>query len=416
MRILFLNDDYPPRGNSSVSTIVVNLARELEAQGHEIHIVTTHRTEERSWIERNGNVVSLPVSYRISLRHWFSLRNPRVSRMVKEEMKRIRPDVVHAHNIHTYLTYDALRIARKFTPRVFLTTHDVMSFAYGRLKTDRYLASLGKDVTVTMGDNIRTIGLQWNPLRNFLIRRTLRRYVTKVCAVSDALKRALEANGIGNVTVVPNGIDLGAWTSDAAAQERLRNEWGLHKRKVILFGGRLSVDKGVVPLLHALDRLRTAVPSVLLLVVGDQKRWDGLARQAGFGNDLSGHWRCTGWLPHSLPAGRQAQMPDAYGVADVVAVPSLCLDCFPSMNLEAMAARKPIVGTIFGGTPEMVEHGMTGLVCDPRDTATFAESLQTLLENDELARAMGEAGRRRVEKEFTVALQAQRYLKMYMTD
>lgn len=406
MRILLLNDDYPPHGQSSVATVTANLASAYAAAGHDVFVLTSHRRTRSSRIERRGNVVSLPISYRPSLRQWLSLYQPRVTRMLRMEMAAIKPDVVHAHNIHTYLTYDSLRIAHGFTAKVFLTAHDVMSFSYWRLKTDRYLASGGTDTRLTISDHLHNAGLQYNPLRNFLIRRTVRKNTHHVVAVSDALKRALDAHDIPRTTVIHNGLDLQRWNAKDSDRAMMRKKYNLDGRKVILFGGRLSIDKGTHPLLQTLSIIRNHIPDVLLLVLGDAKRWNGLLATSGSTEDLSAEIRCTGWVDRT-------EMPALYAAADVVTVPSLCLDCLPSMALEAMAARKPVVGTIFGGTPEIVEDGKTGFIVDPRDTAQFADRLTRILTDDALAQAMGEAGRARMETHFTVEKQAREYVDLF---
>ncbi|PIR48228.1 hypothetical protein COU80_05815 [Candidatus Peregrinibacteria bacterium CG10_big_fil_rev_8_21_14_0_10_55_24] len=406
MKILLLNDDYPPRGASSVGTIVEGLAKEYGERGHAVFILTSHRREENPGILRMGNVVSLPISYRASLRHYRCLRMGRVSRMIDEEIRRIQPTVVHAHNIHQYLTYDALRIARKHTDRIVITLHDVFSFSFARLSTAKYLSSLGEDAHMTWKDHVQSVGWEWNPLRNTRIRGAFRKNVRWVTVVSNALGRAAAQNGIENATLIYNGIDPAPWQCGEAAVNAFRAKHGLEGRRVLLFGGRLSVDKGAVELLHALECIRREIPSVLLLVMGDTERWQGLVEHAQVPQNLAAHWRCTGWL----------ERPDvlcANYASDIAVIPSLCLDTFNMMNVEAMAARKPVVGTIFGGTPEVVVHGETGFVCDPRDIDTFAGYLKTLLQDDALRERMGEAGRQRAQEYFTLEKQAKEFLRLY---
>ncbi|PIR50060.1 hypothetical protein COU79_01505 [Candidatus Peregrinibacteria bacterium CG10_big_fil_rev_8_21_14_0_10_54_7] len=405
MKILLLNDGYPPRYESSVGTITANLAAEYRRLGHEVAVITSHGPDVSGKILHEGDVVSLPVDYRSSLRHFKALKQSQVSNMLEGEMARIRPDIVHAHNLHQYLTYDALRIARAHTERVFITMHDVMSFNYGRLMTRRYLASEGKDVHTTAWDHIRQSGLQWNPIRNHRIRKTLEANATKVVAVSHALKKALDAHALPRTCVVHNGIDVASWEATEKETDAFRKEHKLEGKKIILFGGRLSRDKGSAPLLHALTQVKKAVPNVLLLVIGNPKTWGGLVQEAG-AKDAASSALCIDWLS-------KEKMCATYGACDLVTTPSLCLDTFNLMNAEAMANRKPVVGTCFGGTPEVVENGITGFICNPLKVEEYANLLITLLLDDALARKMGEAGRARVERLFTVEVQAQKYLELY---
>lgn len=403
MRILLMNDKYRQPG--ATSAIVESLRAGYEKRGHAVSILTTHRVETNPEIVRDGNVVSIPVSYRPSLRHYLCLWQPRVSRMLETALRELKPDAVHAHNVHTYLTYDSLRIAASATPRVFMTAHDVMSFAYRRLATPRFLASQGKDSRLTPFDHIRAVGIQYNPLRNMLIRKALRRYVKRVLPVSAALERGLNQNGILHTTVVHNAIDTHVAPAADATVETFKKEHGLNGRRVILFGGRLGPDKGTREIIRAMRVVKDAHPDALLLVTGDAAKWEEILGREDPEDTLAGSHRCTGWLTSEA-------LRTAFAAADVVTTPSLCLDTFNMMNIEGMLAGKPVVGTVFGGTPEIVEHGKTGFVVDPRDTDAYAGHLLTLLKDPSLARTMGKAGQERVKKEFNLETQVDRYLEL----
>jgi glycosyltransferase involved in cell wall biosynthesis len=406
MRIVLVNDDYPLNGSgSSVAMIAANLARHYRALGHDVTTITSHRTQTSKEIIRSPGVISLPVSYRLSLRHYHCLYSPRVSAMLEKEIAALKPDVVHAHNIHTYLTYDALRIARKHASKVFITLHDVMSFSYWRLTAKNYLAN--HDARLTVADHWRHAGLQFNPLRNRWIRHAFSAYADRVFAVSRALEHALKQNHIENTRVVHNGIDMNQWRQPAPDETAaFASRHGTGGRRVILFGGRLSMDKGSTPILKAIDALRDEFPDILLLVAGDTKDWNAMQAASGIDEKkLAPHCRLAGWL-------NADEMRLAYDASSIVTTPSLCLDCFPSTNLEAMASGKPVVGTIFGGTPEAVEHGVTGYVCDPR-TPDYEGYLRKLLQDDDMRARMGEAGKKRVKEQFSLDLQAQAYLREY---
>jgi glycosyltransferase involved in cell wall biosynthesis len=84
-----------------------------------------------------------------------------------------------------------------------------------------------------------------------------------------------------------------------------------------------------------------------------------------------------------------------------------------SVILEAMACRRAVVGTRAGGIPEVIEDGVTGLLVPPRDEAALAHALATLLPDVTRRKAMGEAGRRRVESEFSLDALVRRTLAVY---
>lgn len=352
MKIALLNDFYPPATQDSVARITQKAAQVHRAKGHDVLVVTTHRGKD---VKHEDGVVFLPASYRLSLRHWRSLYSPRMSRLLRQVLEDFQPDKIHAHNIHTYLTYDALRIARKYTEDVTMTLHDCMSFCYGRLNTKAYL---DHGITVPrLRDHLRMAGLQYNPLRNRFIRHHLNTHPQKLYALSKEHERALRENGIRNTEVRYNTTDMKPQDPTPLIQK-----YDLQDKKVLFFPGRNNDDKGaqiVVDLLSSLDE------DVLLLVTGDEDQWNQRCT-----DDLHRRLICMGRLT-------EEEMMQAYAAADVVLNPSIYLDAFNLCNLEAMTAGTPVVTTIFGGPPEVV--GDKGKCVDPRDSEALREAVVSYL-------------------------------------
>jgi glycosyltransferase involved in cell wall biosynthesis len=106
--------------------------------------------------------------------------------------------------------------------------------------------------------------------------------------------------------------------------------------------------------------------------------------------------RFTGWVS-------QEELPRYYVEADVVAVPTVAQEGLSRTSVEAMSAARPVVASRIGGLPFTVADGATGLLCAPGDAADLASKIETLLDDAELRRRMGIAGRRRFEQDFTGA-------------
>ncbi len=98
--------------------------------------------------------------------------------------------------------------------------------------------------------------------------------------------------------------------------------------------------------------------------------------------------------------GFRSDVMELLAACDVFALPSFEEPCAVAY-LEAMAMAKPVVALRSGGTPELVVHGQTGLLSEPKDVAGLARNLAILCENPELRANLGGAGRRRVEDVFT---------------
>lgn len=396
MKIAVLQDDYPPYHAGGAGMIAKNLANAYARAGHRVLVITTVQDTALAGEETAGEVriKRLYTSYPGRWRAYLSLYNPQVMGEIRKELRVFRPDIVHAHNVHSYLSYHALEVAARSGARVFFTAHDTMLFDYGK--------SLGTK-KVSAFALWRAHGLRFNPLRNLLIRRYMR-YVTKVIAVSDALKEALTNNGFKNIEVIHNGIDASTWTRPDVVDEYKRN-LGIGEH-AILFGGRLSGPKGARKLIEALGLITKDIPDAQLLVVGKRDAYaDNMlsyAQELGIGKNIA----FTGWLTGE-------QLLRAYYSATVVAVPSLYLDPFPTINLEAMACSKPVVATCFGGSPEVVEDTVTGSIVDPHNAEVLAVKIKELLEDKNKNRTFGKAGHERITTQFSLGEQVKKYEALF---
>jgi glycosyltransferase involved in cell wall biosynthesis len=174
---------------------------------------------------------------------------------------------------------------------------------------------------------------------------------------------------------------------------------------VILFAGRLTADKGTHQLLAAMQQIVASVPEMLLLVLSSHPI-EAQINQPQYDALRANHIRSGGWL-----AGED--LAAAYHVADVVVVPSIIFDTFPTVNLEAMAAAKPVIATCYGGSSEVVQDGLTGYIINPFDTDHFAAKLQRLLTDSELAQQMGAAGQKRLQEHFSLHKYTSQMLEIY---
>lgn len=402
MIIVFLSDDFPPTSFGGAGRIAEQLASGFCNRGHVVTVITTTagRTEEQEHY-KGYRVIRLPGRYSQRWQSYRGLWNWKTVPRLRTLLQEINPDVTHAHNIHFFLSYGALGTAKRFSGKVILTAHDAMSFHYGKLIE----GVANKHYHVTPWQQLRRFGPLYNPFRTIVIRMALRN-VTTLLVVSSALRDALTANGIRNATVCHNGIDPQRWQIAPSSVEQFRAAHGLAGKKVVLFGGRLSGEKGGKQILHALHAVKKRVPNALLLVLGKQEGFATVMRQLAETLGVADALRFTGWI-----AGDD--LVAAYHASDVVTVPSIYLDPFPTVNLEAMACAKPVVGTCFGGTPEAVDNGVTGYIVNPRNTDDLAEKIASLLLDAATAKQFGRAGRQRIEKHFLLSHQLQALEQAY---
>jgi len=155
---------------------------------------------------------------------------------------------------------------------------------------------------------------------------------------------------------------------------------------VVGYAGRLSPEKGVKFLVECAAIVLSHRSDVCFRVAGDgieRPELESLAEGLGVADSFIWLGRIDSEaIPHFL---RQLH---------VFVLPSLTEGC-PVALIEAMSYRKPAIVTRAGGTPELVEEGVTGLVVPPEDPERLAEALLTLLQTPEKLSMMGRAGYQR---------------------
>jgi len=409
MKILFLQDKFPPENQGGAGMVVFNLASCIQKLGHQVYIITTVQNKDDidSTNYKGLKIFKIYANYHERWRSYLSLYNYQTINKVEKIIKQIQPDIVHFHNIHYYLSYACLKIAKQCSKAVFLTTHDVMLFHYGKLfefiNFNDLLIPKTFNHKITPWPQIKRFKKRYNPFRNIIIRHYLK-YVDKIFAVSRILKDALNQNNIKNVEVIHNGIDVKNWQIEEKMIKEFQDKYNLKNKKIVLFGGRLNFLKGGNKIIEAMELVSKEVPNIILLVLGEKDGYaqimKELAKEKGIDLIL------TGWIKNN-------ELKSAYFCSNIVATPSLCLDTFNMMNLEAMVCQKPVVGTCFGGTSEIILDNKTGYIVNPLDIQTMAEKIIDLLKNPQKAKQFGEAGYQRVKNNFSLKRQVEQTLNWY---
>lgn len=405
MKILFLSDDFPPASFGGAGISTYELALGMEKAGHEVFVITTCRKEsEAGEFEYNGlKIFKIASDYFGRWRAYLSINNRPVVQHVEALLQQIRPDVVHANNIHAHLSYACLKVAKKYVKAVVFTARDVMTFNFAKLNTKRYLENL--DCRTTWRDHIKQAGKRWNPFRNFFIKKYLG-YADKIFSVSDALRDALAQNGISGVKTIHTGIEVATRHVSADAIATFRKRHALERKKIIFFAGRLSAEKGGTAVLGTLAEVSKEMSDVVLLVAGSIDEYAQVMQEQAKKFGMEKQLIFTGWI-------EQEEVKVAYAVADIILVPSMYLDPFPRMVIEAMGSGKSVIGTCYGGAPEIIVNGVTGYIVNPFAVTEMAEKTLDLLKNPQKAKAFGQAGYERVIRNFNLEDKVKEYIAIY---
>jgi glycosyltransferase involved in cell wall biosynthesis len=225
---------------------------------------------------------------------------------------------------------------------------------------------------------------------------------------AEAIRQSLIDQGYDphNIVVIRNGITNGACfnlpgdpaqAKPSGSQKNprgaaLREELGLpHSARVVSVFSRLNRMKGVDYFLDAAAVLAGRYPDVGFLIVGDGGARKELEEQA-----------CRlGIRERTVFTGFRRDVPDLLSESAISVLPSLS-EGISNTLLESMAAGVPVIATRVGGNPEVVEDGVSGLLVPTRDSATLAAAIGSLLDDEDLAYRLGQAGIARVSQLFSI--------------
>ncbi len=327
-----------------VQVHIRQLARALEAKGHEVLVLAPARSTSTAPppVRIVGRTVGVPFGGTVAP-ICFSRRS---FRRIRRLVDVFEPDVVHVHEPMTPSTSMLATFAA--TAPVVATFH---AFA----------------------ERSRLMELAAPALR------TVDRRIAARIAVSNAAAEFLGRAVPGEVEIVPNGTDVERFAHASAPAE------GLPEGRRILWANRLDPQKGFPVAVRAFARLAAELDDVQLVVAGD-------GRDRGALELLSDRDRRRVVMLGAVP---NDDLPQFHAAADVFIAPAVGQESFGVVLIEAMAAGVPVVASDIPGYREVVRDGIDGLLVPPRDPNALAAAVRRVLDEPALASALARAGRER---------------------
>lgn len=358
MKILMISDVYFPRVNG-VSTSIATFRRELEAQGHEVHLIAPDYgavTEDEHHIHR------IPSRYLILDPEDRLIRTGCVLAM-RGWLRQAGFDIVHIQTPFA-AHYLGVRLARELgLPRV--ETYHTFFEEY----LHYYVPFLPR------------------PFMRFLARRLSSHQCNDLDGMvvpSSAMMEALRGYGIKtHAEIIPTGLEPESFEPGDGVAFRLRH--GIPaQHPVLAYVGRVAYEKNIGFLLKMTARVRQDIPDVLLVVAGEGPALSSL-RQVVEKLGLSNHVLFVGYLD------RRRELPDCYRSADVFVFASHT-ETQGLVLLEAMAQGVPLVSLAEMGARDVLKPGQGVLVAD-NDIEDFSAKVVHLLRDKAAATELGELGR-----------------------
>ena len=314
-------------------------------------------------------------------------------------------DVLNLNNLHTgyfgYFNYLALASFTKNKPAIF-TLHDMWSFtghcAYS-YECDRWKTGCGKCPHLDVYPQIKldNTRLEWQ-MKNWIYHRSN----LTIVAPSNWLTKLASCSILNRFSIhcIPYGIDTEVY--QPLEREQCRSVLNIAKnKKVLMFGADNLTDsrKGGDLLLKALISLQPSLKAqTLLLTLGNGG--EAIAEKVGIQTLNLGY----------VTSDRLKSI--AYSAADLFIFPTRA-DNLPLMLQESLSCGLPVISFDIGGVPDLVRPGVTGYLAVAEDIKDFSHGIIQLLEDKNLRDRMSKQCRDIALQEYSLALQAQRYIDLY---
>jgi glycosyltransferase involved in cell wall biosynthesis len=241
------------------------------------------------------------------------------------------------------------------------------------------------------------------PLQKNFVSQARYRAVDRFVANSKDVAQSLMESGIaaGRISIVNEGVEISSLPT-AQQRKNARQHWGVNESDFVF--GCVSVfvpEKGQRHLIEALPAVRAAFPGVRLLLAGDgasRAELEALAKQLGQTDAV-------------LFPGFVGNVAQVYDALDAFVFPSEFEGLGTALQ-AAMAAGLPCISTSRGALGEVVDHERTALVAEPSGRE-FSSAMLRLVQDGELRRSLGVAGRREVELRFSAERMVENTIRVY---
>lgn len=378
MKILQIHNHYRFRGGEDV--MFEQICGVLRENGHEVAVFERHSSTVNGLFSRLHAFGSGIYS--------FAAKNA-IEQMLRVEA----PDVVHVHNLYPLISPSVLEACKDFgVPVVMRCPNYRLVCPTGvHLRNGKHcdLCAGGREywcaLTNCRGNWIESGALS---LRSMLVRSwgLIVHHVDLFVPPSHCVKQRLIESGIPerSIQVIPNTVRMPETATDPAAG------------RYVAFAGRLSEEKGAETVIEAARRL----PKVPFRLAGEGHLLAALRTAAP---------------PNVEFVGRldRRNLNRFYEGARMAVVPSIWHEAFGLVAAEAMAHGLPVIASRMGALPEIVDDQKTGILFDALDGKELADAVDRLWSDPGRCRAMGEAGRAKVQREYTREVYYERLLSAY---
>jgi N-acetyl-alpha-D-glucosaminyl L-malate synthase BshA len=361
---------YPTYGGSGI--VGSELGLELAERGHNVHFISSimpmrlHASHERIHFHE-VEMMSYPLFEHQPYDLALATKMATVARAEKLDLLHVHYAI--PHSISAVLARESIK-QKRYVP-VITTLH-------------------GTDITLVGADR------SYLPITRYGLQQS-----DGVTAVSKFLKQAtIETFDFDEIEVIPNFICPTSYLHIDGSQ--LRTELAPNGERLLAHVSNFRAVKRPLDCVEILANVRTAGENVRLVLVGDGPEFSAVRYRA----------EQLGVRDYIAFVGKQANIADYLGVADIFMLPSE-LESFGLAALEAQACEVPVIATRIGGIPEVVTDGESGYLSDVGDVQKMTADTLKLLRDEELRRSLGRRGRELAVQRYSSEIIIPQYIAFY---
>ena len=361
---------YPTYGGSGI--VGSELGRDLAERGHNVHFISsflpTRLTELNERIHfHEVEMMSYPLFEHQPYDLALATKMATVARAEKLDLLHVHYAI--PHSISAILARESIK-QKRYVP-VITTLH-------------------GTDITLVGADR------SYLPITRYGLQQS-----DGVTAVSKFLKQAtIETFDFDDVEVIPNFICQNHYKR--LEDSPLRAELAPNGERLLVHVSNFRPVKRPLDCVEILAKVLAEGTPARLIMVGDGPERSAVYYRA----------EQLGVKEHTVFVGKQANIADYLGVADVFLLPSE-LESFGLAALEAQACEVPVIATRIGGIPEVVNEGESGFLSDVGDVEKMSVDTLRLLKDEAMRRSFGEKGRELAISRYSTSKIIPQYIAFY---
>jgi len=391
MRILIISTSYPPYV-SGVATSTANLASQLSKK-HQITVIssTPNKIAQNKSLNKNLNLYLLP-GISVKQKNNLIITYPHFKKL-KTILKSFQPQIIHLQDFSP-TSLSAINLAREYQIPIIITHHFTAEFIVKSLISAKKLSFRLSQAKTSKQFIYRLVNLIYNRCQLVTVPN------------SALIPYFHQAKLKTPIISIPNGINTKQFSKKKSLNQIL-TKYQIKQTKIILFVGRLEIDKSLDILINAFKPINQQNPDTALVFVGEGKKKPKLKKL------VSQHS-----LNHSVYFlgkinNQNYQLSHIYNSAYLFANPSIIENQSVSF-LEAFTAGLPIIASYSPIQTNLIKPNYNGLIAEPNSEAAFSTAIQKLLSDTKLYKTISQ-NNKKTARQYNIKKTSQQYLKTYQS-